>query len=192
MSCEQCACRPRSKVGQQLIVVFLLLCVVLIGTTAFPAVGITAETGTSSSSIIVEEVLPQAEQEGSASSVEAFHTTFGAAKVAFDPEVDLAAGAESTGASVYLVVVHGIFTDQLAHRPEGAPAPTGDIMAFAVNQATGQVMETYVGNRAPTAELGSPVFARDVSLTARTSQVNKAMLARSHPHRVRARVYLGQ
>ena len=101
---------------------------------------------------------------------------------------------------VTMWVVHGDFDDTLAKTPPGASTPTGNVVAFILNQEE-QVAAIYVGNTAPAlSSLGSPEdfsSPTDSAIVARAAHVlpkppkHRAIVARAahglpRPSRVRA------
>jgi hypothetical protein len=49
----------------------------------------------------------------------------------------------------YLVVAQGDFVDTAAHRPPGAPAPSGSVLTLVVDASTGQVTDLGIQDDVP-------------------------------------------
>ncbi len=143
---------------------------------AFSAPSVAQAAGSAAS--IVAKVLPRAEQVGIVESTEAISTSLGDAEAGLNPQY--VAGSDTmsqTGTPVTIVVARGQFTDTLVPTPASASAPSGSVMAFTVNGETGEVMETYVGNHAPTAAIGT-VALKGRASSARVRRARIAMRRR--------------
>jgi hypothetical protein len=168
--------------------------VVLVVAALTPGVAVAGELAPAAT---LRSVLPRAERVGSVESAEALATTFGSAQRALDPQsapVPAAAAvsgpptivpARSPAAAappaptpsdtpVQIIVVHGHFVDTLAKMPRGAAPPSGSVMAFTVNASTGFVLETYVGNGAPTVRAEPLLRVRLAAHSARAAGVSEA------------------
>jgi hypothetical protein len=97
--------------------------------------------------------MEEADAAGTVESGEAVSGSQEAIEAAFDPaERTLSPSRLSAArppAVLDLVVMHGHFEDMDAKVPAGAPTPQGTVMSFVVNQGTGRVAATYVGDTAP-------------------------------------------
>jgi hypothetical protein len=171
--------------------VVMLAVVVLLAVSAV-AEAVQAKGSEHSAEALALSVLPRAERVGIVESVETIRSSLGSAQVALDPQAqpESATGALPGGSMrevagpetpVTLVVAHGEFADFLAKEPRGAAAPTGSVMAFAINSETGWVLEIYVGDSSPVPQLGAPTFKTKVS----PAGASRARVARARERKAR-------
>jgi hypothetical protein len=86
--------------------------------------------------------LAHAKGMGTVESSEVVGSTMGAAQARLSPEVQKGELPRGNG---YIVVLRGSFVYTMAKTPPGAPMPSGNVMAFSIDEQ-GIATETYVGD----------------------------------------------
>jgi hypothetical protein len=169
---------------KRLISAFLatIICVLIFVVPAYAQVISQAELGT---------LVEMASRSGMVEDVETVSSTAADAQSTLNPHTSPTSSAEPSAlvsTPVAVVVMHGHFVDGMAKVPPHAEAPSGDILAYTVNQLTGRVAALYVGDSAPSlAGLGGVERLTTASDKATISRANRRFAVASH-HRVRGKV----
>jgi hypothetical protein len=74
------------------------------------------------------------------------------------PAMRRSAAAQDPTASVYVVILHGDFTDKMAFGPEGSAPPTGSTLVLEVDAKTQELIAVYltpVPSRVDTTKIGA-------------------------------------
>ncbi len=126
---------------------------------------------------LAQSSLIRAEQVGSIDSLEVLKTSLGSAQreaSQYSPPP-----TEDGTTPVYIVAMHGQFIDTLAPYPHADPAPAGSIMTFTYSAATGEEIESYVGNDPP--QVGTVTLKTDApTLSGKmAAKVARARIARA-------------
>ncbi len=127
---------------------------VAVGSGAYAATTAKAASTTNTPPAYVVKIAEQQAKENgdpTPAGAVAIDTTRGAAMHAA-----AAGGVDGSQIPVWLVVLHGHFTDRNASVPAGQPLPTGRVIVFTINQRTHQIMDFGIGDRPPNlSSLGS-------------------------------------
>jgi hypothetical protein len=121
--------------------------------SAGPAIGLARAEGTAPgpphlSQGELEALVSRASAMGAVESAEAVASSPEAASRVLDSD-SIPPLVAAPSSPVDIVVMHGRFTDVRTKIPPGTPSPSGTVVAFTVDAATGRVAASYLGGRTP-------------------------------------------
>jgi hypothetical protein len=129
----------------------------------------------------LDTVIERAGGLGSVTGIEAVATASDQAQQALGTDA-----SDMPSTPVDLVVLHGSFVDTMSKAPAGEPDPSGSVAAYTVDQASGEIGLTYIGDASPNLRsLGAVESLSGPSADASMSRVSRAARVR---RRLRGRV----